>query len=320
MTRRSSPSRRSSAGFSLMEVLIAMGIFLIGIVAVAAVFPTGVAVQRRTVEDLTSQAVARNAKQIMTMIAISPDTHANGPLTYHHDATIASRSGTLAGFTEDGGRPTPEDAQRVAPMFDFDLPVAAGVNQAVVPSSVSGSPKTRIAEALSPLSLRGYPSFYQPTTKDAGLRDYYWFPLIQITDDPTTATTLEWLCHIMIVRREGSNPVPRIGYVEVEEDFSSTSRIQFTDSMFSNDANNDGLPDLIGPGDWVLADNGQVHRVILADADGITVDSAVVSAGFVPKRLYFAANVDSAGNARRNGSSPIVRIETFGLPVLDLLP
>ena len=50
-----------SRGFSLVEVMIAMGIFAVGFVAVAAMFPAGVILQRETVSDVESQLVARNA-------------------------------------------------------------------------------------------------------------------------------------------------------------------------------------------------------------------------------------------------------------------
>ena len=44
-------------GFTLLEVLVAMSIFAIGFVAVAALFPAASVLQKKTVDDLTGQQV-----------------------------------------------------------------------------------------------------------------------------------------------------------------------------------------------------------------------------------------------------------------------
>ncbi len=58
-------------GFSLVEVLIAMGIFAVGFVAVAAMFPAGAMLQKETVAAVESQLVARNAAAIMRSTRIT---------------------------------------------------------------------------------------------------------------------------------------------------------------------------------------------------------------------------------------------------------
>src|SRR5688572_8239180 len=62
--RADQPVTRARA-FTLMEVLIAIGIFAIGMVAVAAVFPTAIFLQKQTITDATSQQVARNAAAVL---------------------------------------------------------------------------------------------------------------------------------------------------------------------------------------------------------------------------------------------------------------
>ncbi len=55
-------SMRGRPGFTLMEVLVAMGIFAVGFIAVAALLPVGTILQRRAFDSVNSQAVARTAK------------------------------------------------------------------------------------------------------------------------------------------------------------------------------------------------------------------------------------------------------------------
>ena len=53
--------QRDKVGFSLVEVLLAIFILGIGIIAIASLFPAGIAQQRRTVDDVMGPVVARNA-------------------------------------------------------------------------------------------------------------------------------------------------------------------------------------------------------------------------------------------------------------------
>ena len=52
-------------GFSLVEVLLAIFILGIGVIAVAALFPAGIAQQRRSVDDIIGPIVANNALAIL---------------------------------------------------------------------------------------------------------------------------------------------------------------------------------------------------------------------------------------------------------------
>lgn len=48
-----------------MEVLIAMGIFTVGFVAVAAIFPSAILLQKRTIQNIESDQVAMNVKGLV---------------------------------------------------------------------------------------------------------------------------------------------------------------------------------------------------------------------------------------------------------------
>ena len=63
--RRSDRATRRQRGFSLVEVLLAIFILGIGVIAVAALFPAGIAQQRRSVDDIIGPIVANNALAIL---------------------------------------------------------------------------------------------------------------------------------------------------------------------------------------------------------------------------------------------------------------
>lgn len=58
-------ARRASAGFLLNELLISLGIFAIGMAALASLFPVAALLQRETTEEVFSQAAAQSAKAII---------------------------------------------------------------------------------------------------------------------------------------------------------------------------------------------------------------------------------------------------------------
>lgn len=55
--------------FTLLEVLLAIGIFVIGFVAVASMFPVAAVMQKNTVADVTGQQFARTLRAMCTAIA-----------------------------------------------------------------------------------------------------------------------------------------------------------------------------------------------------------------------------------------------------------
>lgn len=57
---------RRAAGFTLMEVLVSIGIFTIGAVAVASIFPTAIFLQKQTVDDMELDQSAENAEAMIS--------------------------------------------------------------------------------------------------------------------------------------------------------------------------------------------------------------------------------------------------------------
>lgn len=259
-----------------------MGIFVTGFVAVAAIFPTAIAVQRETVDDQMARGIGVNAESIIFAMARSR----GGPLTYTHNPTSADRSGTLAPYTRE-----PAQGGRVYSLLGVGVWTPNSLKDSFTPA------------------LRTYPAY----DDDVENRDYVWYPFIQVKGDLTSQTSPVWLAYVMILRRTGIGMMPEIREVLVQEDTSQTSRILFTSPAadFNNDADGDGIPDLISPGNWVLGDDGGVHQVVLADSGSITVDSPVVQQGTVPlQRLYYAVGLEKDGTTfKREARSPILRIE-----------
>lgn len=69
------PRDPRNAGFTLMEVLIAMGIFAVGAIAVAAIFPSAIVLQRGTIEAVVANQAADGAKATMLARGFNmPDT------------------------------------------------------------------------------------------------------------------------------------------------------------------------------------------------------------------------------------------------------
>jgi hypothetical protein len=62
---------RGQAGFSLVETMFALGIFALGFVAVAALFPVAILLQRKTVEDVHSLIAVDSTRALVTNAGIS---------------------------------------------------------------------------------------------------------------------------------------------------------------------------------------------------------------------------------------------------------
>ena len=62
VTTRTRPAR---AGFSMIELVISMGIFALGFIAVASLFPTAILMQRETFSSIEAQQVMRNSRAFL---------------------------------------------------------------------------------------------------------------------------------------------------------------------------------------------------------------------------------------------------------------
>jgi type II secretory pathway pseudopilin PulG len=262
--------------FSLIELLLAMFIMALGLVAIASLFPVAGAIQKTTVDDVLGQQVARNVQAMVTA----------KPLVEGDQTREVVRA-----LHNDFG-------------WDFDT------TRLVYPlSPFLGRPTPRMTRTW-PLLDRGYP-IIEP---DPQKRMVYWVPLIQDADP--ARDQYSWRMPVFILRRavdtnydyvdfgnsrytrRSSAPVwanqddgkvrgedywtvPGVRRVAVRVDADRDTivpdTLEFDENGF-NDANGDNQIDQIVPGDWVLSGFGVPYRVMFADEDSFTVDGAVHTA------------------------------------------
>lgn len=324
---RRDANTRHAAAFSLMEVLVALGIFALGLVAVAAVFPTAIAIQSETVRDLAGQRAVINARSTIQALARSNKTPpANDYRTLTFKKTVnpvtltATYSGTLAPYGDaaipSGGRTGFPGG--VQPMIDQPMtisqPHTPPYNTIEMGSSLALLNAPRSFHDLFSIDTRSYPK----NIADPFLRDYYWYPLIQAKD--LTGATSTWMVYLMVMQRRGTEAVPEVRAVGVSVIDDNRLRLANAGTyQIDNDLDDDGLPDLIQPGDYVLGDDGSIFRVVVtervAGRDEITLDSQVpLGAGL--NLLYYAVAIDGLDRSlKRESRSAIVRIEQFEIVV-----
>lgn len=257
-----------SRAFSLVEVLIAMGIFAVGFVAVAAMFPAGAILQRETVSQVEAQLVARNAAAIVrsSRVLFSTDGTKNPDL--------------LGGLESSKGGSGSVDLEPLSQVFN------AGNGKKI---------QTRFK-----VGDRSYPT----AQKTANDRKYYWVPFIRKSKD-VSSNKSDWSVVVFVLRREAShqyehaagrllngtsppglawanladdtgftgNPIPKV--VGVTATVTSPNRFVFNNRLFAQTGA--GLPDQVRPGDFVADNNGNVYNVIDADATGCTIVGGIAS-------------------------------------------
>lgn len=245
-----------SRAFSLVEVLIAMGIFAVGFVAVAAMFPAGAILQRETVSQIEAQMVARNAAAFV-------------------------RSARVLFLSDPSA---PENAGKV-----WDLKSDSGSVDLEPFSLVTGG-ATKLKNRWK-LGDRGYPTA-QKTITD---RKYYWVPFIRKNKVSSTNKS-DWSVVVFVLRREGTAnygfvngspyPVPAGTWANKTPDapddgvtipkvigvtatVTAPNRFNFNNRIFTQTGT--GLPDQVRPGDYIADNNGSVYIVLDADATGCTI-------------------------------------------------
>jgi len=315
-----------------MEVLVALGIFAIGLVAVAAIFPTAITIQRETVREADGRRIGKNARAIVlatartnttkpleqdkpqfemsyTPAVITPPTASKGSLKPFVSAALGASA----------SNPTP-----VMPMIDLPEITATGPGPAAAQRSAGLTLDAPASfHGLIPLSVRSYPqnTNQSPSGTVRGIfrRDYYWYPLLQVKNltDPAGPS---FSMFIIVMHRGGSERPPEVRRsfrLDPTRTIGNVIAFNAAQGLFndgSGNVNNDndanGLPDFIQPGDLVLGDDGRVHRVILADATSITVNSDNVGN---PSTIYFGVSIErttaTTNTIKREGASPVVWIE-----------
>ena len=248
----------STRGFSLVEVLIAMGIFAVGFVAVAAMFPAGAVLQRETVANVEAQMVARNASAFMRSVRIT--------------------------FSPDGS-------------FGADLRETSGSGQLQPLVSASPNVSTRL-QSYWPKPDRGYPTsrvsvddrkyYWVPFLRRTSVLPDPGNANEKVIGLAKNRTDFSML--VFVMRRDGNykfdfpgTPYPAPAGTNanaadgptvpkvfgVTATVTATDRFDFANRLFSQTTA--GRADQVRVGDWIADNNGFIYKVKSADATGCVV-------------------------------------------------
>lgn len=260
-------------GFTLMEVLISLGIFAIGMVAVAAIFPAAALLQKQTVNDVGGQQATRSAEAILQGKTL--------------DNAILD-PGTPVGLS---ATPFDPDAFRVFALSE--------INNGGVPYLDRW-----------PLSNRSFPSvtpdvlardfYWVPLVRrndfipERAAWDVFVFVLKREEDtdykrdDANAPPTADWANYDDGQVAGPAWLVPGVARVPVTVPSAGGSRFNFDNHQFA--ATSAGKADQVRVGDQILADNGVIFRVSKADDTGCEVSGAILGddqTGRLPESIWY---------------------------------
>ena len=269
-----------AGAFSLMEVLIALGIFVIGMVAIASIFPVAAVMQRETARGVVAEQLAQSAEDVLDVRGILETDLTVDPL-----------------YVPGGA-------------WDIDGQVHEVIGGILDPLGA--------ATLLWPLTDRSYPAsvialdrrtyFWVPLIRDAdtGLGSYTdWHVFVFILRRHGDATYLKPAndAYGPVTWANDIDPsyVPGVRRVAVTPSPSVANRFDFDTTGF-NSGN-----DQVVFGAQVLDNFGRVYVVRKADADGFETDHDMIlpdaDSGLQPSAIWYAP-VGSAGR-----SSPALLVE-----------
>lgn len=272
----------------MLEVLFALMILGVGLIAVASIFPVATVLQRQTIDDIYSQQAGESIK-----------------------ASVRAR-----GFSE---------AQLEAGInpSDFDVqPMPEGVlsdpdtNDPLVTDQAAGPPLEPIPWLLPDRCFPGFlPQSGAPSLPDESddyeERQYYWVPLVQRDEDE------DWQFFVFVLRNVETEIFPDDGGTYANpDDPLAVPRVRQHDDIDSVSA--DGYQITFNPdnefhptrdldlGTQFLDNHGVVHTVVLISGPIVTVAAPVQE---TPTSIWYGVRSESDRISAR-------KILTFGSEVL----
>ncbi len=307
------PMRRWTKGFSLVEVLITISIFAIGVVAVASIVPTATYLQKQTVQDVTIHGLSHNIKAFLK----------GRPFTY--------RNGGVLDLNGTDSEATFHKDHVGAGIYDYS---SVGDHVADHVALSVAVPLPGYVYGYLTVNDRSYPA----VAEDPSNRDFYWIPLVQdVNGDPENP---DWRVYVFVLQGGGQydlstqyngheiisesnranpasdisnytddedysffppvphdmfSPIPHVVSIELDDPEDSVGGLRFDfDNRHDSDTPKDD-PDQVRIGDQILDSNGVIYQVTDADSDGVIVDSIIRDVPHWPNRIWYgrpASRVD----------------------------
>lgn len=258
--------QRRVAGFSLVEILIALGIFLIGMVAIVSLFPAAAILQRETTQEVIGEMAAQSAAGIIESqrLTYTPPT---GP--------AAPGTGDIGSYHSGTGS-TNTDVVSIANLYSF-------------------------ADRSYPTGLVDSSYFLNADPSDDGLSitgcDLHWVPFIQdLNGDPVNPN---WVVRLFILNADSravytqgnaadANPTDPITFPKVRSVNATASGREFTAAGTD-----------LEPGDVIMDNNGNSHEVVNVNGNTIEVFNTIPRVPSDPTTIWYAPRFGGNSPAQR---------------------
>jgi type II secretory pathway pseudopilin PulG len=278
-TTQARPRPRSRiAGFTLLEVMMAMGIFVIGFTMIMAVFPAAILLQKRTIDDVQSRNVAWNARAILNARPLN-------------QANLVGAGGLTAGF---------DTNQQVHSLPAVMLPeTGIGALQTWTwsdrsyPADIAEAPRRRV--------------YWVPMVQDdnPATSAYDWRVFVFVLRRG------EGLTYDKPVPADWANPYDPSGLPSGVGGIPGVRQLALDGTTlstleFDNDPDGNEQPDFVRVGDWVLDSNGVIYTITEVD---MTIGSNNVTvAGLIPAPPAAPTSIWIGMPSSDGGTSPCQRI------------
>ena len=260
------PRRRLVPGFTLLEVMMALGIFILGFTMIMAVFPAALLLQKRTIDDVQSRNLGRNVQAVLEGRTIDEaDLIASLPATFDTDQQVYPLpSGML-----------PDDLGAGGPLQEWVL------SDRSYPVNIADRLRRRF--------------FWVPLVQD-----------MDATNTAGPGPPYSWRVFVFVLRRgdgvtytkgagcANPNDPPAVpGVVRLAVTGHTINMFQFAPN--ANDTNGDGRADVVRIGDWVLDSNGGIYTVSEAGPSDITVNGLIIPQPGPPTDIWIGRPADGGG-------------------------